>query len=80
MIQVGSIVKLAPKWSRPEERHLLYGVKELYEDEDRCKIVCLDDGDSFFKSIEVVDLEMIVDTGFVVKKDEKSFNSSVQFT
>ena len=37
MIQVGSIVKLASKWSRPEERHLLYGIKELYEDEDRCK-------------------------------------------
>ena len=66
MIQVGSIVKLAPKWSRPEERHLLYGVKELYEDEDRCKIMCLS-GDSFFKSIEIVDLEMIEDTKFTVQ-------------
>lgn len=74
MIQVGSIVKLASKWSRPEERHLLYGVKELYEDEDRCKIVCLDDGDSFFKSIEIVDLEMIEDTGLTIEKDVLPFD------
>ena len=74
MIQVGSVIKLAPKWSRPEERHLLYGVKELYEDEDRCKIMCLDDGDSFFKSIEVVDFEMIVDTGLTVEKDILSYS------
>ena len=74
MIQVGSIVKLASKWSRPEERHLLYGVKELYEDEYRCKIVCLDDGDSFFKSIEIVDLEMIEDTGLTIEKDVLPFD------
>ena len=75
MIQVGSIVKLAPKWSRLEERHLLYGVKELYEDEDRCKIMCLDDGDSFFKSIEIVDLEMIVDTGLTIERDILPFST-----
>ena len=79
MIQVGSIVKLASKWSRPKERHLLYGIKEMYEDEDRCKIMCLDDGDFFFKSIEVVDFEMIEDTGFYLKRSFYNKNKNLQF-
>ena len=69
MIQVGSVVKLAPKWSRPEERHLLYGVKELYEDIGRCKIVCLNSGYVIESHIETVDLEMIEDNGLTIDKD-----------
>ena len=69
MIQKGSIVKLAPKWSRPEERHLLYGVRDYYEDIDRCEIMCLNSRYAIGPHIETVDLEMIEDTGLTVEKD-----------
>lgn len=83
MIQRGSIVRLGPKWSKQEERHLLYGVREYYEDTGKCEIKLLEKCNLNIRTIITTTVEMLVDTGLTVEKDilpfdtEKNYMSSI---